>query len=201
MGMVPMLWKYHDFRFRTTLNRSNSIVTSVYTIHNLSVYGLSFADSSAEKLESLRDRRAQPAAAATNTPKRAPSSKTQPQTAKQDHIRTRPVCQSPQQGDTARMISLVIHTIQYSYQRNAAIPGELHVCASSTPNVITTWLIELCSPVVPWPETKDGTRKTRLARRHTPPPSPVCMTCCLSFYLFLYANGREANEDFGHKAP
>jgi hypothetical protein len=38
-----------------------------YTIPNLSVYDLSFADSSAEKLESLRDRRVQPAAAATNT--------------------------------------------------------------------------------------------------------------------------------------
>lgn len=93
-----------------------------------------------------------------------------------------------EQGGTARMIGLFIHTIQYSYQRNAAIPGELHVCASSTPNVITAWLVELYSLVVLWLEIEEETRKTGLARRYTPPLFLVRITCSLSFYLFLYAN-------------
>lgn len=56
------------------------------------------------------------------------------------------------------------------YHTDAAIPGELQICASSAPSIIVTGLIELCLPVVPWFETEHETRKPGLARKHTPLP-------------------------------
>lgn len=46
------------FRFQTTVYCGHFIVAVIYTIYNLSVYGLLFAGSLVEKLKLLRDRRA-----------------------------------------------------------------------------------------------------------------------------------------------